>query len=105
MSKIDMTKGVGKDLSKLISKFENDFSKINSLISLDNKISLGDSKEFQKYGDSIISVFRDIQRVANDLGQKGLIDAKKLFPEAFDSKVSEMLSQLGRLKSSFIELA
>ncbi len=104
ISKVDMTKGLGKDLSKLFSKFSDDFSKINSLTPK-NLLDIGDSKEFQRTGESIIKTIRDIQRIAGDLGTKELIDAKKLFPNAFDSRVGDLYKELTNLGNSFGELA
>ena len=104
ISKVDMTKGLGKDLSKLFSKFSDDFSKINSLTPKD-LLDIGDSKEFQRTGESIIRTIRDIQRIAEGLGTKELIDAKKLFPNAFDSRVGDLHKELTNLGNSFGELA
>ena len=44
-TKIDMTKGIGKDLSKLFSVFETGYSKINALTP-NNLLNIGDAKDF-----------------------------------------------------------
>ena len=50
---MDLTKGVGKDLSKLFSSFETGFSRIKQLAP-DGLLNVGDSQEFQKEGKNII---------------------------------------------------
>lgn len=103
--KIDMTKGIGKDLSKLISNFQSSFSKVESLIQPDNLLNLGDAKDFQKQGDSVIRTFKEIQRIATTMSTQELIDAKKLFPSAFDSRVGEMIKALSGIGDKFTQLA
>jgi hypothetical protein len=44
-TKIDLTRGVGQNLSRLINKFQDDYSKVKTL-SVNNLVSLDDSKEF-----------------------------------------------------------
>ena len=97
-TKIDMTKGIGKDLSKLFSVFETGYSKINALTP-NNLLNIGDAKDFQKNSDAIISAFREIQRLTSDMGTKSILDAKKLFPEAFDSRISELYNSLQNLSN------
>lgn len=103
-TKIDMTKGVGKDLSKLISKFQNEMSRMGS-ITVDDLLKIDDAGDFKKSGETIIKTFRDIQRIATDLGTKELIDAKKLFPNAFDDRVGDLLNLVSEVGKSFGKIA
>ena len=105
-TKIDMTKGLGKDLSKLLSRYAEQSSKIKQMLPGEgNLLDPNDIKDFQKAGNDITKVIREIQRVAGDLGTKELIDAKKLFPSAFDARVDDLLSNLKQIGSSFSTLA
>ena len=103
-TKIDLTKGIGKDLSKLIANFQENYSKISSLIQPGDLLNVNDAKSFQKSGESIINTFRTIQRITTDIGTKEIIDAKKLFPNAFDSKVSEAQGALKQLGETIQEI-
>ena len=105
VTKIDLTKGIGKDLSKLIANFQSNYSKINSLIQPGDLLNIGDAKNFQKAGDNIIGVFNTIQRIINDIGTKELLDAKKLFPNAFDSRITEVQELLKNLQEKTDNLA
>ena len=46
IGKIDLTKGLGKDLSRLITSFSKDYDKITSLIKPGNLLNIEDSKAF-----------------------------------------------------------
>lgn len=101
IGKIDLTKGLGKDLSRLITSFNKDYDKITSLIKPGNLLNIEDSKAFQNAGRNIISTFEKIQTIANGMTSKSLIDAKKLFPDAFDSRVDEISGLLEKLDQNF----
>ena len=92
-TKIDLTKGMGKELSKLITKFQAESSKLKGMIP-DNMLNLSDSKNFQAAGASIISTFRQIQQAVSDINTKSIIDVKKMFPDAFDSRVDQLSKRL-----------
>ena len=104
MSKIDLTKGIGKDLTKLLSKFASESSKMAQLIP-NNLLNIDDSGEFEKTGKNIIKIFKDIQRIANDFNGKELVDAKKLFPDAFDKRVSDLYKRMEDIGNSFARVA
>jgi hypothetical protein len=38
----------------------------------------------------LIKTFREIRRIVGDFDDLTIIDAKKIFPEAFDSRVSDL---------------
>ena len=103
-TKVDLTKGIGAALSKDIIKFQKDYEKITKLIS-NGELELGDSKEFASRAKHIISTFEEIQRVVGNFENMELIDAKKLFPSAFDSKVKELKSTLSGLSESFDKIS
>ena len=97
---MDLTKGIGKDLSKLFANFETGFSRLKQLTP-DGFLNIGDSQEFQKEGKNIIKTIQEISRIAGDLGTKNLLDAKKLFPSAFDSRTSDLLSRINQIDAAF----
>jgi hypothetical protein len=79
-------------------------SRIGS-ITVDDLLKIDDASDFKKSGETIIKTFRDIQRIATDLGTKELIDAKKLFPNAFDDRVENFLSLVDEVGKSFGKIA
>ena len=92
-TKIDFTKGVGASVSKLVDKFKTEFSKFNQLTE-NNKLDIGNTKEALKSGKNLIDIYRELQRIIGDLNSLTVIDAKKLFPDAFDQKVENASKKL-----------
>jgi hypothetical protein len=103
-TKIDLTKGVGNSLSKNLDKFKDEYGKFSKFIE-GGKIDFIDTKEAVKSGENLIKTFREIKRIAGDFEDLTLIEAKRLFPEAFDSKVSSLLGGLEKLSSSMDKLS
>lgn len=109
-AQIDFTKGAGKNVSKLFDTFTNEYKRFQSLTK-DGILNATDSKKAIQSGEKIISTFRDLQRIVGDFSSLTLVDAKKLFPEAFDKRVDSarqalngLLSATQRLNSKKIEL-
>ena len=92
-TKIDFTKGVGSSVSKLIDKFKNEFSKFNQL-TVGGKLDIGNAKEALKSGQNLIGTYKELQRVIGDLNSLTVVDAKKLFPDAFNQKVENASQKL-----------
>lgn len=92
-TKIDFTKGVGSSVSKLIDKFKNEFSKFNQLTD-GGKLDIGNAKEALKSGQNLIGTYKELQRVIGDLNSLTVVDAKKLFPDAFNQKVENASKKL-----------
>ena len=103
-TKLDLTKGLGASLSKEIASFEKDYARIQKLIA-GGVLQLGDTKEFTKKSEHMLSTFEEIQRVIRNLDTLTVLDAKKLFPAAFDERVESLKSTLGGLTDSFDKLA
>lgn len=92
-TKIDFTKGVGASVSKLIDKFKNEFSKFNQLTD-GGKLDIGNAKEALKSGQNLIGTYKELQRVIGDLNSLTVVDAKKLFPDAFNQTVENASQKL-----------
>ena len=103
-TKLDLTKGLGASLSKEIASFEKDYARIQKLTA-GGVLQLGDTKEFTKKSEHMLSTFEEIQRVIRNLDTLTVLDAKKLFPAAFDERVESLKSTLGGLTDSFDKLA
>lgn len=103
-TKLDLNKGLGASLSKNIAAFEKDYERIQKLTE-GGVVSLGDTKEFTKKGQHLISIFEDIQRVVGNFDNLEVLDAKKLFPQAFDNRVKDLKEVLNGLQTSFDKLA
>lgn len=103
-TKVDLSKGVGASLSKSIAAFEKDYARILKL-SEGGVIQLGDAKEFTKKGQHLLNIFEDLQRVIGNFDSMQLLDAKKLFPDAFDKKVSDLRASLTGLSEGFDKLS
>lgn len=92
-TKIDFTKGIGASVSKLVDKFKNEFSKFNQLTE-NGKLDIGNTKEALKSGKNLIDTYKELQRIMGDLNSLTVIDAKKLFPDAFDQRVENASKKL-----------
>lgn len=92
-TKIDFTKGIGASVSKLVDKFKNEFSKFNQLTE-NGKLDIGNTKEALKSGKNLIDTYKELQRTIGDLNSLTVVDAKKLFPDAFDQKVENASKKL-----------
>lgn len=92
-TKIDFTKGIGASVSKLIDKFKNEFSKFNQLTE-NGKLDIGNTKEALKSGKNLIDTYKELQRTIGDLNSLTVVDAKKLFPDAFDQRIENASKKL-----------
>ena len=109
-TKIDLTKGLGKNLSKLMATFKDEYSQFSNLTK--NGLELGDSKKAIRSGENLLATFREIKRIVGDMESLTLIDAKRLFPDAFDKEVDSLSAKLkgiqdryGKLKVAEIDLS
>ena len=103
-AKLDLNKGIGSSLSKNIASFQKDYAKIQKMLSGDT-IKLGDSKDFLKTSQRMLSTFEELQRVVGNFETLTLFDAKKMFPDAFDQKVQSLKNSLESLSSSFDQIS
>ena len=92
-TKIDFTKGIGASVSKLVDKFKSEFSKFNQLTE-NGELDIGNSREALKSGKNLINTYKELQRIIGDLNSLTVIDAKKLFPDAFDQRVENASKKL-----------
>ena len=102
-TKVDLTKGIGLSLSKQIDKYKTELGKFSELTK-GNKVEFADAGNAIKSGENLIKTFREIKRVVGDFDNLSVFDAKKLFPDAFDTKVSDLLSSLSNLEASLTRL-
>lgn len=103
VTKVDLTKGVGNSLSKQIERFRTEYDKFTRLTA-DGKLDFGDSKEAIQSGEQMIKVFRELQRVVGNFEELTVFDAKKLFPQAFDTRVSELQDKLTNFQTALSRL-
>ena len=92
-AQIDFTKGAGKQVSRLFDTFTEEYKKFQSLTKNGN-LDILDSKKALQSGEKIISTFRELQRIVGDFSSLTVVDAKKLFPEAFDKRVDDARESL-----------
>lgn len=102
-TKVDLTKGIGLSLSKQIDKYKTELGKFSELTK-GNKVEFADAGNAIKSGENLIKIFREIKRVVGDFDNLSVFDAKKIFPDAFDTKVSDLLSSLSNLEASLTRL-
>lgn len=95
-SQIDFTKGAGKNVSKLFGTFTDEYKKFQSLTKNGN-LDILDSKKALQSGEKVISTFRELQRIVGDFSSLTVVDAKKLFPEAFDKRADDARQALNGL--------
>jgi hypothetical protein len=69
----------------------------------DNKVSFMDSKEAIRSGEQMVKSFNEIRRIVGNFKDMSLLDAKKMFPSAFDSRVGELDKSLSVLKARMNE--
>lgn len=92
-AQIDFTKGAGKQVSRLFNTFTDEYKKFQSLTKNGN-LDVLDSKKALQSGEKIISTFRELQRIIGDFSSLTVVDAKKLFPDAFDKRVDSARESL-----------
>lgn len=92
-AQIDFTKGAGKQVSRLFDTFTDEYKKFQSLTKNGN-LDVLDSKKALQSGEKIISTFRELQRIIGDFSSLTVVDAKKLFPDAFDKRVDNARESL-----------
>ena len=109
-TKIDFTKGAGSSISKLVDKFKNEFSKFNQLTE-SGQLKVGDTKEALRSGQNLINTYRELQRIIGDFKSLTVVDAKKLFPDAFDQridatnqKLKDYVKQLDKINEKTLNL-
>ena len=102
-TKVDLTKGVGSSLSKNLDKFKDEYSRFSKFIE-GGKIQFADAKDAVKSGETLIRTYREMKRIVGDFNDLTVLDAKKLFPDAFDSRVSDLLGGLDKLSSAMTKL-
>ena len=100
----DLTKGMGSSLSKLIDKFKREYSQFSNLTK-NGTIDFSRSEEGIKAGKRLIETFEELQRVMGDLSTKSVIDLKKMFPEAFDSRIDDLRNSMSSLLRDLDTLA
>lgn len=103
-TKIDFTKGIGASVSKLVDKFKSEFSKFNQLTE-NGELDIGNSREALKSGKNLIDTYKELQRIIGDLNSLTIIDAKKLFPDAFDQRVENASKKLKDFSSNWSRLS
>ena len=103
-TKIDFTKGIGASVSKLVDKFKNEFSKFNQLTE-NGKLDIGNTKEALKSGKNLIDAYKELQRIIGDLNSLTVIDAKKLFPDAFDQRVENASKKLKDFSNNWSKIS
>jgi hypothetical protein len=86
-----------------MDKFKDEYSKFSKYIE-GGKIDFADSKDAIKSGETLIKTFKEMRRIIGDFDDLTVIDAKKLFPDAFDSRVSDLLKGLNGLSSAMAKL-
>lgn len=103
ISTIDFTKGAGKDLSKLLDTFSQKYSDFQRLTK-EGVFKVEDGKTVLKTGEQLVSTFNELRRIVGDFGSLQVLDAKKLFPQAFDSRVSVLRNSLEGLADAYAKL-
>ena len=99
LTQIDLSKGIGKELSGLISKFQSEASKLKKFDLTGGMLEIKDAKEFEKIGRSVIKTYQDIERISNSLGAKNNLDFKKIFSASVNpeiDKARQSLQQFGK---------
>ena len=102
-AKIDLTKGIGNSISKQIETFKTEYSKFIQLTK-DGKIEFGDTKDAIRSGEQMVKTFSELKRVIGNFEDMSLLDAKKIFPDAFDSKVDALSKKLKTLHENIVSL-
>ena len=97
-TKIDMTKGIGNQLSKSLGTFKEEYNKFLRLTS-NNELKFADTKEAIHSGEQMIKIFKELERVIGNFDDLTIVDAKKLFPQAFNQRIGDLYKQLGGLKT------
>lgn len=102
-TKIDLTKGVGNSISKQIETFKTEYSKFIQLTK-DGKLEFGDTKDAIRSGEQMVKTFSELKRIVGNFEDMSLLDAKKMFPDAFDSKIDLLSKKLNTLRENIVSL-
>ena len=103
ITNLDMSKGIGNSLSKTMSAFKEEFGKFSDLTKSGN-LELIDSKKALQSGERIVEKYREIQRIVGNFSDLKLVDAKKLFPDAFNNEIGEFQNKLQILQQNLNNL-
>lgn len=103
ITSLDISKGIGNSLSKTMSVFKTEFEKFSELTK-SGSLELVDSKKALQSGEKIVEKYREIQRIVRNFDDLKLIDAKKLFPDAFKSEIGEFQNKLQILRQNLNNL-
>ena len=88
-TKLDLTKGVGNSISKQMETFKAEYQKFAQMTK-NNKLSFMDSKDAIRSGEQMVKSFNEIKRIVGNFNDMTLLDAKKMFTSAFDSRVGDL---------------
>lgn len=100
----DLTKGVGNNLSKLLDKFKKEYGAFSKLTE-GGSLDFSRSAEGIKAGKNLLTTFEELQRIMGDISTKSTLDLKKMFPEAFNSRVDSFRKSLNGLLGNLDDLA
>ena len=103
VTKIDIGKGVGASLTKSIEKFRDEYANLSKLTE-GNSIKFGDSKEAIQSGERLVKLYKEIHSQTGRLQNLSGLDLKKIFPDAFDSRVSTLQNQMQSLQNIFLQI-
>jgi hypothetical protein len=71
----------------------------------DGGLDFSRASEGLKTGKSLIQTFEELQRVMGNISTKSVIDLKKMFPEAFDSRIDDLRDSMSSLLRDLDSLA
>lgn len=103
-AKIDMGKGAGASLLKTIKKFKEEYASFTKMTSGD-QVTFGDSKEAIASGGRLIKLFKQLQLSMETLEKTSVLDAKKMFPDLFDSRLDGLRKKLDGFKAASDQLS
>lgn len=97
-TKVDLTKGLGGSLSKLMAKYQEQSQKFVS--SIKEGVELKDSSQVIKQGENLIKTYSELERIIGNINTLSIKDARSLFPEGFDRKVEDARQALNSYLSA-----
>ena len=97
-TKVDLTKGLGGNLSKLMAKYQEQSQKF--VTSIKDGIELKDSSQVIKQGENLIKTYSELERIIGNINTLSIKDARSLFPDGFDRKVEDARQALNGYLSS-----
>ena len=97
-TKVDLTKGLGGSLSKLMVKYQEQSQKFVS--SIKEGVELKDSSQVIKQGENLIKTYSELERIIGNINTLSIKDARSLFPEGFDRKVEDARQALSSYLSA-----